>query len=179
MDDTYLPHIVSAIALTALWSIIFVLIYALHRQWWSLRGVRRALWIVPLITAVMLALWVFATKKLWIDLAWLSSLVVAVMLAVSLALLLSLPFSGTVLTLERFARWIDGKRRKSQEVDLTRRSMVTKAAAVIPAATVAAAGYGVIYSYVPVRMPNIPLYFPNLPSDFDGLRVLHLSDLHL
>jgi predicted MPP superfamily phosphohydrolase len=56
---------------------------------------------------------------------------------------------------------------------------VTRAAAAIPAATLATSGYGLITSQGSVRMPEIPLNFAGLHPDLRGLRVLHLSDIHL
>jgi predicted MPP superfamily phosphohydrolase len=178
MANTYLPPVFSAVALGVLWLIVTVWVYALHRQWWSLRGVRRLLWAFPVAGAGMLALWLLGIEWNLVWLTWLASMTVAVMVSLSIALVLTLPFSGAALTLERFVLWIGRKRRKSREVDQGRRSLIA-AAAVLPAATAMTAGLGTLYSYGPVRMPEVPLLFPDLPSDLEGLRILHLSDLHL
>jgi predicted MPP superfamily phosphohydrolase len=52
-------------------------------------------------------------------------------------------------------------------------------ATAVPTIAAATAGFGVVRSMSDVRFPEIPLYFPNLPPDLDGLRVLQLSDPHL
>jgi predicted MPP superfamily phosphohydrolase len=141
--------------------------------------VRRALWIFPLAGLLLLGLWVLGTDRSWILLSWLSSTLIALMMALSMALVLSLPFSGAALTIERIVRWIGGKRRDPMVVDQTRRTFVTRGAALIPATTMTVAGYGLLRSYVPVRMPVIPLYFAGLPSDLEGFRILQFSDTHL
>ena len=52
-------------------------------------------------------------------------------------------------------------------------------AAAIPVTAGAVAGFGVVRSISEVSFPEITLYFPDLPADLDGLRVLQLSDPHL
>ncbi len=61
----------------------------------------------------------------------------------------------------------------------SRRSFLTRSAAVIPAAALSAAGYGLARSWGAVVMPEIPLTIAGLHPALDGLRILHLSDLHL
>lgn len=61
----------------------------------------------------------------------------------------------------------------------SRRAFITKAAVALPALTVAAAAGGVLQSYGGTRFPNVELAYKGLPADLEGLRILHLSDVHL
>lgn len=59
-----------------------------------------------------------------------------------------------------------------------RRQFLRQAAAVLPASAVAA-GAAAMTGNDSTKIVQIPLDFPNLPPALDGLRILHLSDLHL
>lgn len=69
--------------------------------------------------------------------------------------------------------------RPGQGPDRRRRTFLTRTAAIIPAATLGSAGFGLFRAQGPVLMPEIPLTFRGLHPDLDGLRILHLSDIHL
>jgi predicted MPP superfamily phosphohydrolase len=177
-------------------ALIFLWTWGLHRQWWRIRGVRRATWIIPLASLTLVGIWALASMA---GLTWLSvalSTVASFILICSVALGISLPVSGIILTLERLIRWIvrsiggrspgnadasavSSSERALPEVDLTRRSIVTGAAAIIPLAAVTAGAAGVVGSFADVTFPQIPLTFANLPAGLEGLRILHLTDIHL
>lgn len=59
-----------------------------------------------------------------------------------------------------------------------RRRFLRQAAAVLPASAVAA-GAAAMTGNDTTRIVHVPLTFRDLPSALDGLRILHLSDLHL
>jgi predicted MPP superfamily phosphohydrolase len=205
MTNSFFSHIFSVIALAALWLIIALWMVALNRQWWALRPVRRALWIAPLSGGIVILLWALGT---WTHTRWLASfgadLSVAA-LVLSLALAVSLPFSGVMLTVERLVRWVVARTRRHDlelagasvpglpiesrperdpapspgvRFDRSRRSFVSGAAVIIPAVTVSTGALGLIRSRG-VRMPELPMTFDGLHPDLEGLRVLHLSDIHL
>jgi predicted MPP superfamily phosphohydrolase len=62
---------------------------------------------------------------------------------------------------------------------LTRRTFINGVAASIPTAALVTSTTGMISSQAPQRLPIVPMAFANLPEALDGLRILHLSDLHL
>lgn len=72
-----------------------------------------------------------------------------------------------------------GKIEVVDRVDRRRRSILTTGAAAIPAFAVGAGTYGILSSSNTVEFPNVELFFDDLPPDLDGLRILHISDLHL
>ncbi|MDB5033197.1 MAG: hypothetical protein JWQ98_438 [Chlorobi bacterium] len=189
MLTSFFPQIFTIVALAALWLLIAIWLVTLNRQWWAIPRVRRALWMTPLAGGVVVVLWALGSAA---RLGWLISIgsgISAVVLTLTLALAVSLPFSGAVLTIERLVRWIIAKRRNNQVTvgpvvidpapDHGRRSFVTGAAATIPVVTFASAGFGLISSHGAVRMPELEMRFPDLHHDLDGLRILHLSDIHI
>lgn len=70
-------------------------------------------------------------------------------------------------------------RPEAEGTNRHRRSFLTKAAAVLPMAALGSAAAGLLRSQESVLMPEIPFSFPGLHPALDGLRVLHLSDIHI
>jgi predicted MPP superfamily phosphohydrolase len=64
-------------------------------------------------------------------------------------------------------------------VDSGRRSFITGAAAAIPMFTIGTSINGLVSARSPVVMPNIELFFPHLPRELEGMRILHISDIHI
>lgn len=188
MSSPYAPILFSAAALLILWLLCLLLLRFLNKQWWSLRGVRTARRAAPLIGLGAVALWALGTA---LDLRWpvvFGSGVAASELTLFVAVAAALPLSGVVLLIERLVRAIRARGKAAEApvvglaetpVNSSRRSFVVKAAGVLPAATIATAGYGLISSHGSVRMPEIPLTFSTLPPGLEGYRILHISDVHL
>ena len=63
--------------------------------------------------------------------------------------------------------------------DPARRKFLKSATAVFPVATLAIAGTGYAKSFKTVRVPVIEMPVRDLPTPLNGLRIAHLSDLHL
>ena len=194
----------SAVSITLLSLLNFLLIWSLHRQWWRIKGVRRAVWLFPASGIFVVVLWALASYirfKLGITLF---GLLASLYFVSSIALLLSLPFSGIALTVERFARWLFRNRKKDsappatqteqsaatpnaiaisetapETIDITRRSLITTGSVIIPGLAVGAGTYGVASSQNSVLFPNMEMFFKDLHPDLDGLRILHLTDVHI
>ena len=195
--DRYFIQLFSLGALGVIWGVNLILLWVLHREWWRIRAVRRLAWIAPLAGALMVGLWILGAMTGAAPLLSVGSTLAASVLTLSVAVMVALPFSGVTLTIERLVRWVlTGKRKGGvavpavpgitiaatpahAAVNNARRSFMTTAAAAFPAITLAASGTGLIRAAGPVRMPEIPLHFPGLHPDLDGLRILHLSDIHL
>ncbi len=63
--------------------------------------------------------------------------------------------------------------------DPGRRRALDTAGRVLMAAPVAAVGYGALVERLNFGVREVEIPIPDLPADLDGLRVLHLSDIHL
>jgi predicted MPP superfamily phosphohydrolase len=200
----YFPQIASAIILSLSWGLVFLWIWGLHRQWWRIAWVRRALWMIPSLSLLLVLGWALLTTY-DIDIPHPFAFVLVVLVIMGLGLAITLPISGITLSIERLVQWFGqrsdppahppapdpaprivvgrtldpGPSSDPAPHDAGRRSFLTTAAAAIPLATVGAGSWGIIDSYRKARIPFIPFTFKNLPTDLDGLRILHISDIHL
>ncbi len=196
------PQLFSSIAVAVLWVVIFLLVWTLHRQWWRIRMVRRSLWVAPLVVLFTIGLWALFAYLRWELPESIMGYLSAAFAVVSIALVVALPFSGVTLTLERIVLALQGRWKKppvgaeqsdegdalvgvvpdsTQEisVDRGRRSVITIGAAAFPLLAVGAGITGIFQSGGRVRLPEITLGYDDLPASLEGLRILHLSDIHL
>ncbi len=186
----YFLHILTASLTLVLWLVALLLVWTLHRQWWRVRGVRRALWMAPTINLVIIAAWWLVVNNGWNSLAWPLRFLAATGTIISLGMVITLPFTGVVLTAERAVRWVARKLRErsgpgtenasARPVDVGRREALSIVAGGLPVAFGAAGLAGAINSSTArVHFPEVSLSWAGLPRDLDGLRILHLSDIHL
>ena len=193
-------QIFSAVIFLVFGGILALLLRTLHVQWWKRSPrLRRATWLVPAVGVVLAGLWALAQA---LDLRWLmagAGFLVSFFFVSFLMLTAALPLSGLLLSAERLVGWIRrkdigddqsvaegveveperSKEEDAPEVDLGRRSLITTGALAFPMIAVGASGTGVIastqgFTYTPQRMQ-----YPGLHPDLEGLRILHISDLHL
>ncbi len=61
---------------------------------------------------------------------------------------------------------------------ITRSSFLAKTALISSGATLATLGYGIISGAHDYRVRKRTVFLPNLPKEFDGLRIAQLSDIH-
>jgi uncharacterized protein len=127
---------------------------------WGLIGVGLLLWRLDSPTA----------SALGVDLCW--SLLPAFMLG-GIGMVLAAPAHRLLGVVMR--RWARGERSARAGA---RRRFLRQAAAVLPASAVAA-GAAAMTGNDTTRIVHVPLTFRALPPALDGLRILHLSDLHL
>jgi predicted MPP superfamily phosphohydrolase len=70
-------------------------------------------------------------------------------------------------------------KRLDAETDLGRRRALNAAGGLIMASPLAVLGYGALVQRTDFRVREIDVPIPGLAGDLDGLRLLHLSDIHL
>lgn len=190
MRAGYFLHVLTAALTVAIWLVAFLLVWIFHRQWWKYKGVRRALWISPLVNLVIIGIWWLVTSMGWKGLSWPLRFLAATGTIISLGVVITLPLTGVTLTLERIARRVARKFTERERggmnvaaprpVDTGRRNALSIVAGGLPVAFGAAGLVGAVNSSLAsVRFPEIPLSWPDLPRELDGLRILHLSDIHL
>ena len=179
----YFPVLFSMVSIGVLSLIEIFLLKKLHRDWWEITWVRRTSYAVPVVGLIGLTLWALGIV-LEVDLvltigATLSSAV----FVLGMALMLSLPFSAAFHVIDRVIKRIGQSRRERKgagpPADPQRRRLLTTTAAVFPALAVITGGKGVANAYSDPHMPDIPLAWPDLPPALEGLRVLHISDVHI
>jgi predicted MPP superfamily phosphohydrolase len=118
------------------------------------------------ITALGLALWAWGSPGLAARGVWLAWTCIMLLAPLAIALFGS-------ATLQRAAR------SKVGAASPARRAFLQAGAAALPVGTMGVSGVGFSAAQTPPRIPLVRLRFPELPPDLDGLRILHLSDLHL
>jgi hypothetical protein len=158
-----------------------LLLRTLIRPWWQRRWIRLASYLLPLAGVVFIVTFGLAEYN---RIGWLASIagpLTVSTLVLEIALMFSLPISGAFHILEKVTDWLSRKSPRVHEhlPDPKRRMLLRGAAALVPVATVAAGVGGVGRAYGRAEVRLIDFEYPELPKALDGLRVLHLSDLHL
>lgn len=102
----------------------------------------------------------------------------SVILILGLILILTLPFSLLIRKLVVPKRFMKTQ-QESVAVDENRRKFLKTAAAVLPVLTIGATSNGFAAAFQKVKIPQIDLHFKNLAPALNGLKIFHLSDLHL
>jgi len=157
------------------------LIRFLRRDWWHRRWIKRAAIGLPIAGVVCIILWSVGTVR---DIRWVLAIGAtgtSLTFVLEIALMCSLPFSGALGLLGRLLDWLHRRNaaKTARPVDEKRRVFLKATAAALPAMSLSAGVAGIARGFGSIQMPVIEMNFPNLPSALDGLKILHLSDLHL
>ncbi len=158
-----------------------LLLRQLNRVWWRKTWIRRAAWALPLLGVAFFLLFAAGT---YYNVGWLSfsaAAVSSIILISEICLMFSLPVSGAIHLADRLLdRFIRHRRRVDGEPpDRHRRVFLKAAAAAVPMVTVATGMAGVGRAFAGANVYRMVMTFRDLPDDLRGLRILHLSDLHL
>ncbi len=190
--DEFRSQIFSAVIFLVFGGLLALLLRTLHVQWWKRSPrLRRATWLVPLAGIGLTALWALAQV---LETDWLmagAGFIVSFLFVSFLMLTVALPLSGMILSVERFVRWVRRKdigddddadsdaTEKTPEIDLGRRSVITAGATALPLIAIGSSATGVIASTSDFTFSEHTLRYPGLHPDLEGLKILHISDLHL
>ncbi len=174
--------VIFGVILISFFGLIQVLFFRLfNRRWWANRWLRRGSWLLPAVGILTVFAWGAGE---WYTQDWLAypgALLTVLLFVMEVALFLSLPISGVI----HFINWsmdkLAGRRHKADnsEISHTRRAFLRATAAAVPMAALAAGGTGVLDSLREARVYLRPMYFKDLPPDLEGMRLLHISDIHL
>jgi uncharacterized protein len=164
--------------IAAIGLINILLLWLLHPTWWKLKSVRIPAIIVPVFAMASTIFWAWGHLRSWPSLTHLGATITPALFVLEISLLISLPLSGMV---HSAVRVIDFAKRRRGVVAFSRgrRRFVKLAAAVFPATALPSGITGVADSYAPIQVPIVNLPVAGLPTQLDGLRIAHLSDLHL
>ncbi|MFQ5453846.1 MAG: metallophosphoesterase, partial [Candidatus Zixiibacteriota bacterium] len=168
------------IVLFGVFQLLFLKLF--NRQWWTKRWIRTFSWILPFAGILMVILWGYGEYYAVSWLALSGALLAILTLILEVGLFISLPFSGVI----HLFQWLidrllshNIKKHHSVSFDQNRRLFLKTTAAAIPIITLATGTAGVVKAMSGVNVFKKTIYFDNLPSDLDGLKILHLSDMHL
>ncbi len=179
----FFPVIFSMVLIAILSTAEILLLRALHRDWWQRRWVRRASWSVPTLGTISLSLWALGIALGSTLVGAIGATGTSIVFVIGAALMLGLPLSGV---LHVIAGWMHRRRSRARSVlvadlpvEASRRRLLTTAAAAFPVAALTAGGTGLLNGLDDVRVHNVPLLFPDLHQDLEGLRIAHISDVHV
>ncbi len=190
----------------ALYLLDLALLAGVHRTWWQHRWVRLVALLTPVAVAAGLGIWALSHEQqstTWVAVgAGLTSVIFAQLAALLLALLLAAGARGVICLWDVLRRSTSNAAPRTAADAATvpfpvapplpeelaaettprspdRRRFLRAGLTAIPLATCSAAAGGTLQSTQSPGIPEIPLRYPDLPPALQGLRILHLSDLHV
>lgn len=174
----FLPVLFSIIVISVLSGAEISFLKKLHPDWWRKRWVRGAAYAVPITGSAGLLFWTYGIwyhSRLWMSIGAYTS---ASIFVIGIALMLSLPISGFI---HFVSRRVSSRKvaRREEELSVERRSFLQTASLALPAVAIATGGVGLSNTFALPVLPVIPLHFKRLPRELEGLRILHISDIHL
>ena len=163
--------------------------YLLARELFPTRAARALLGAVHVPPAIGVALWQFAAEPwagLGVRIAW-SALIVLAPSALALFIMgLLVRGIGAIRSLRRPERPASGpspypspRPAHAPASALSRRAMMQASVSILPLSAASAGATGLASAPDEARVPVIKMRFPDLHPDLEGLKILHLSDLHL
>ncbi|MAT38173.1 MAG: hypothetical protein CL946_01070 [Ectothiorhodospiraceae bacterium] len=174
------PLIVSIVLIGITSGLFIYLLRRLHPDWWTHKLVRWISFAVPGTGFVCLILWVIGTYNGMHGLISLGSLGTIGVVVVGIALTLSLPVSGLMHAISRKSRKPKEVQEKiAEDTSLDRRRFLRTASIIVPVATLAAGGKGIIETMETPGVKHITLPFPDLPPGLDGMKIAQISDVHI
>lgn len=157
-----------------------LLLRVLNREWWAYPWIRRAAWSLPLIGILLLLIWGAAEWMGVEGLSYTFALLTSLVFVLEVGMVLALVVSGVVFLGARLGGSLL-RRIRSTEVSPRpeRRVFLKRAAAVAPLIVASLGVSGMARSFGGVNVDLRRFFFSTLPPEFEGFRILHLTDLHL
>ena len=158
-----------------------LLLRFLNKTWWDRKIIRRAAIFLPLFGVMMVVVWGFGEYYARDWLTYPGAVMAALTFVLEVALMLSLPLSGVLHFAQQIADLVAHRRRKEspEAPDAGRRDFLRVAAVGLPVTAVATGVSGITGAFSDVRVERKVIRIDDLPDGLEGLRILHLSDLHL
>ncbi len=170
MLELFFPLLI-ALALLLPAVLIATLMKRLHPDWWRITLVRSLVWSLPALGLLCLAVGQWAPRLGYDPTQTPLAALIVLSLFTQLALLISLPISGYFTRRSKHPGHPSNPER--------RHFLRQTAAASVSLAIAGGAAAGIASTMNGARVPLKPLPFKNLPNHLNGLRILHLSDLHM
>ncbi len=181
MQTSIYPFLFASIVILVFGLIEVLLIRLLHRDWWQKGWIRWSAVGLPLAGIISIGLWGIGTFRSIPAFVTLGAVGTPLAFVLEIALMCSLPFSGALEQVRKLLDRLRKKRRPVEErvINPRRRVLLKAAAAALPMIALTGGAGGVARGFGRITMPGIAFSFSGLPPSLDGLRILHLSDLHL
>lgn len=178
---SFFPIIFASVVILIFGLAELLLLRVLNREWWRKPWVRRMALLLPVAGFVMIGLWGLGEYLTFDWLAIPAAALTALVFVLEVGLMLSLPISGALHLLNRLLDWIAHRRKTESEPPINhhRRILLKGAAAATPLLALAGGTGGLVRAFAPANLPRKEFHFPNLPPEMEGLKIWHVSDIHL
>jgi len=170
----YLPIIVTSVFTILLTFTARGILRISNRRIWQTKILDKAGLYLPYLTLSMLLVMALSMRLGYSSFTPIVMTLLTISLMASMIFIVSLPLS---LMMDWISRRM--KFRAEPAADPSRRRFLKTTAATLPTVLLTSTASGFVGGYQQVRIPEIELHFDNLPQNLEGLRILHLSDLHL
>lgn len=177
----FLPVIFAAGLALVLGLIELALLRFLNRDWWRIRIIRLVAMGLPVFCALAVVGWGLGEYYSMKLLAFVSAVAAFIGAVLLVSLMLSLPVTGLV----HFIRWLTDRcfsthmPQVTERTNQKRRFFLKTVAATIPVGALGLGTTGIGRAMGNINIHLVPILINSLPSELEGLRILHLSDLHL
>jgi uncharacterized protein len=166
-----------ALTFMALYAVVFaadlLLLRLLQPSWWQRRWLRRLLYGQFPFALLGSALWLISREYGFNSLLAVGWGLLAVLFLYLGSLLIALLLSALPLLAAKLWTHIDPPPTPA------RRAFLGRALATLPIAGAGGVSYGLVRSASGANLREVPLYFADLPASLEGLRILHISDIHI
>ncbi len=178
---SFFPVIVSVIAIILLGLFEVIFLRFLTPDWWKHKYIKIAAYGLPIFGMIMVIVWAIGQ---FYQIKWLlypGAILAVATFILEICLMLSIPIAGIL----HFINWIGDKfsskfsSEKQTKFDSNRRIFLKGSAAALPLITITTGVSGFARAFSGVNVFEKKLKIVNLPDDLDGLKIFHLSDLHL
>lgn len=177
----FFPLVFAAVTILILGLVELAMLRFLNRDWWRIKVIRVVAIVLPGFCTLAVIGWGLGEYYQLKMLAGVSGAAAFFGVILLLCLMLSLPAAGFV----HFIRWLSDRcfsrhlPQMAEETNHKRRLFLKTVAATLPAAALGLGTTGVGRAMGAVNVYLLPIAFDNLPPALEGLKILHLSDLHL
>ncbi|HEX2896441.1 MAG TPA: metallophosphoesterase [candidate division Zixibacteria bacterium] len=176
---SFYPIVFAIVFILSVGIVEILLLRLLNKVWWKRPLIRRCAIALPLVGSIMVLAWGLGEYHTISWLAYIGAVLAVIAFMSEVALMLSLPISGVIHLLHTFKTHLAKKRKRGGELDQNRRDFLKATAAAVPLITIAGSVSGVTRSFGDVNVYKREMLIEGLPSDFEGLKILQISDPHL
>ncbi len=176
----FYPLMFAAVVSLIISGLIILLLRFLHHDWWRKKAIRYAAIFMAAGGLFSLIIWVTGIFSDLRPISFIGAILATGIFLLQLSLVISLPFSGMTLLLDKIVSYYKNKQNSRERPDLVeRRKFIKSSAAVLPAIALSSQVAGIANSYKKIIVPVIKLPVANLPDSLQGFKIAHLSDSHL
>jgi len=174
--------VIFAIILIVIFGLLQIIFFKyFNRQWWRKKLIKVTSWLLPSVGIISVVIWGYGEYYTVDWLAYPGAILAVLTFILEFSLFLSLPISGIFHLINWIFDKISSKKIKKEHeaINQKRRLILKSAAAAVPIITLSAGAAGVAGALGEVNVYRRKLTIDNLPDSLHGLKIFHLSDIHL